>query len=34
MVFTFGADDLTRGYVDTHLLVLPGVGLAVVSTGR
>ena len=34
MAFAFGAGDLTRGGVNTQLLVLPGVGLVMVWTIR
>ena len=30
VAFTFGADDLPRGCVNTQLLILPSVGLVMV----
>ena len=34
MAFTFGADDLARGCVNTQLLILPNVGFVMVYTIR
>ena len=34
MAFAVGAGDFARGYVNSQLLVLPGVGLVVVWTIR
>ena len=34
VAFTFGADDLARGCVNTQLLILPSVGLVMVWTIR
>ena len=34
MAFTFGADDLARGCVNTQLLIRPNVGLVMVWTIR